>query len=270
MTAKKVESSFDVQGALHMIALGKIGFEADFNYRKGDLPEIPSLAKSIKLVGLLDPFVVRPNHEDEGHFLVVDGHRRYAALLTFADPHMLVPCIVREDAKDRKIVGLALHTGHVPPHAADLAVRLAELATEEGLTNKDLAAKLSLKSHSNVGNLIRAARSLSAESLAAWKDRDLPNRLIFRISAMNVDEQAEAIAEYEKTQREENSEGSEPDADEGSGGGDDETEGGSANGPSAKEMRAKLEALESRETLTEVQIGMRRTLKWVLGMTTRI
>ena len=45
-----------------------------------ELPGIPELAANIEFAGLQQPLRVRPDSEREGHYIIVSGHRRHAAL----------------------------------------------------------------------------------------------------------------------------------------------------------------------------------------------
>lgn len=65
-----------------------------------ELPGIPELAANIEFAGLQQPLRVRPDPEREGQYIIISGHRRYAALTQLAgegqDQFRLVACIVEK------------------------------------------------------------------------------------------------------------------------------------------------------------------------------
>lgn len=65
---------------------------------------VEELAANIELVGLQQPIRVRPDPEDEGGFIIVSGHRRFAALAelrkTDREKWQMVPCIVEHSEED--------------------------------------------------------------------------------------------------------------------------------------------------------------------------
>lgn len=65
---------------------------------------VEALAANIELVGLQQPIRVRPDPEDEGGFIIVSGHRRFAALAelrkTDREKWQMVPCIVERGEED--------------------------------------------------------------------------------------------------------------------------------------------------------------------------
>ncbi len=64
---------------------------------------VEKLAANIELVGLQQPLRVRPDPDHDGHYIIVSGHRRYAALKLLVDEgkngFAMIPCIV-EAAED--------------------------------------------------------------------------------------------------------------------------------------------------------------------------
>ena len=76
------------------------------------LEGIEELAANIELIGLLDPLRVRENPEMPGHYLIVSGHRRRAALWTLYEENpekwAKVPCIVEKPAASPEMQELRL------------------------------------------------------------------------------------------------------------------------------------------------------------------
>lgn len=62
------------------------------------LSDVEKLAANIQLFGLQQPLVIRPNPETEGRYIIVSGHRRFAALRLLAKENAgkfgQAPCIV--------------------------------------------------------------------------------------------------------------------------------------------------------------------------------
>ena len=67
----------DVQPQVRMIALEQIRHDA--NVRERATEDVDALAGSIALLGQITPAIVRPDGDD---YLLVAGHKRYAALQT--------------------------------------------------------------------------------------------------------------------------------------------------------------------------------------------
>lgn len=67
-----------------------------------ELPGIPELAANIEFAGLQQPIRVRPDPEKEGHYIIVSGHRRHAALSQLvqegSEKFAQVPCIVEKQS----------------------------------------------------------------------------------------------------------------------------------------------------------------------------
>lgn len=67
-----------------------------------ELPGIPELAANIEFAGLQQPLRVRPDSEREGHYIIVSGHRRHAALSQLVqegnEKFRQVACIVEKQS----------------------------------------------------------------------------------------------------------------------------------------------------------------------------
>lgn len=63
-----------------------------------EITGVDELASNIELIGLQQPLRVRPDPDKDGHYIIVSGHRRHAALKLLLDEgksnFAMVPCIV--------------------------------------------------------------------------------------------------------------------------------------------------------------------------------
>ncbi len=112
------------------------------NVRKGGSTSIPELAASIARVGLLQNLTVTASR-DGGHYEVVAGQRRLAALKLLAKRHKLgkahdVPCLLVPDDAART-VSLTENVQREAMHPADQFEAFATLVTE-GRPVEDIAA----------------------------------------------------------------------------------------------------------------------------------
>ena len=65
--------------------------------REVDPAKLEELAQDIKQHGLLQPIIVRPNPDKEGHFIIIAGERRFRACQELSLP--TIQSLVRDDAK---------------------------------------------------------------------------------------------------------------------------------------------------------------------------
>ena len=65
--------------------------------REVDPAKLEELAQDIKQHGLLQPIIVRPNPNKEGHFIIIAGERRFRACQELSLP--TIQSLVRDDAK---------------------------------------------------------------------------------------------------------------------------------------------------------------------------
>lgn len=159
-----------------------------------DEDSIEELGRSIKVVGMLQPVVVRES--GQGKYELVMGERRWrAAALVGLDR---IPAIVRDtgdDAMLRDALMENLHRQQLNP--LEEAAAYQQLLVEFGATHEELAKKIS-RSRSQVTNTIRllnlslpvqrrvAAGVLSAghaRALLALEDQDQQDALATRIVA---------------------------------------------------------------------------------------
>lgn len=103
------------------------------------------LIESIAHNGLILPIAVRPL--DDGHYLIIDGHRRFEALTRLHAERMEetdVPVLVRDvDDKDARALSLAANIVRLPLHPADQYVAFAKML-DEGMAREEIAARFSL------------------------------------------------------------------------------------------------------------------------------
>lgn len=127
---------------IQMISLNQL-VPSTLNVRKtGAKAEIKALAASIKAHGLLQNLQVK--EAAEGHFEVVAGGRRLAALLLLAKqeevkPTDKFPCHVI-DAEDAQEISLAENVMRLPMHPADQFEAFRKL-TEDGKGPEEIAAR---------------------------------------------------------------------------------------------------------------------------------
>jgi ParB family chromosome partitioning protein len=100
-------------------------------------PEDLALVDSIKELGLLQPLAVRrppDNAEGDADWMVVDGHRRYAALVLLHGPKSktTVPVLVREgDGTQTLLMQLVANVQRVDMNPMDLAAAVAQLVDQK-------------------------------------------------------------------------------------------------------------------------------------------
>ena len=133
-----------------MIPLSKLR-PSKSNVRKtGREAGIDQLAASINHDGLINPLTIAPeigkNGEPTGHFEVIAGGRRFAALKLLAKRKAIrkaepVPCITLEEASEA--VSLAENIMQAPMHPADQYEAFAALRAG-GMTAQDIAARYGL------------------------------------------------------------------------------------------------------------------------------
>lgn len=102
------------------------------------------LVALIKAHGLLHPLTVRPLEGKRGHFMVVTGDRRLAALRDIhrgnGDPK--IPCILRKvDTDTADAMSLGENVGREPMHPLDEAEAFAKLARRDGKDATAIAAE---------------------------------------------------------------------------------------------------------------------------------
>ena len=138
-------------GGLAMLAISLIAPHPDQPRRHFDEAALDELAASIAARGVIQPVIVRPQHD--GTYQLVAGERRWRAAQR-AQLHE-IPALIR-DLDNREVMALALienlqREDLNPVEEARAYQRLAEL---EGLTQAEIARMVD-KSRSHVANLQR-------------------------------------------------------------------------------------------------------------------
>jgi len=142
--------------------------------------ELSELAESIRQRGIIQPVVVRPHPEREGHFQIVAGERRWRAAQR-ARLHEL-PIVVRE-LDDRAVLELAIieNVQRADLNPIEEAAGYAQLIERFSYTQEELAQIVG-KSRPHVANALRllglpdqVQRMLRAGKLTAGHARALIN-----------------------------------------------------------------------------------------------
>lgn len=133
------------------VPIGKLTANARNPRRAMDEQELEELTESIREQGILQPLVVTPAGED-GHYLVVVGHRRHQAAIRAGLE--TVPCVVREISPQGQVETMLVEN----LQRADLTpIEEAEgyrALIEQGLTGYDIAKRLG-KPHSSIYGAMR-------------------------------------------------------------------------------------------------------------------
>lgn len=87
-------------GEVRSVKRAQVGVEDGFNPRR-ELGEVDDLAASVAQHGILQPLLVRPG-DDDGSFVLVDGHRRLAAAAQAGLDR--IPVLVRDDLDGQALV----------------------------------------------------------------------------------------------------------------------------------------------------------------------
>lgn len=115
--------------------------------------EIESLAKSLKVDGILQPIIVSKNSDEPGRFILVAGERRWrASQIAGLDK---IPVIVKEiSSNDMLRVALIENIQRSDLNVLEEALAYKSLIEEFGLTQEQLAAKVG-KDRATIANLLR-------------------------------------------------------------------------------------------------------------------
>lgn len=178
--------------------------------------------QSIREVGLIQPLAVRPLYSlaEDGRkgassgWRVVDGHRRYAALVAIHGPKSktLVPCLIKEaDETQTLLLQLVANVQRADMNPWDLAKAIGELVDQKmdtqaiadalGRKRRWVQEMASVGKHlGESGQLFLKAGTISisqAVALAAERDPKEQNRLVIRAQAdkLNEDEIRALIAD---------------------------------------------------------------------------
>jgi ParB family chromosome partitioning protein len=121
-----------------------------------DPAELESLAESIRVQGVLQPILVRPNPTIPERFQIVAGERRFRAAMQAGLNE--IPAIQRElDDSDTAVLALVENLQRQDLNAVEEAEGYQRLLTEFGLTHEALGYAVS-KSRAHIGNTIRLLR----------------------------------------------------------------------------------------------------------------
>lgn len=181
-----------------MVPLNKI--EPDANQTRKEFSEagINALAESISKDGLITPILVAATDASEGKYKIVDGERRYKALLKLAEAHpdkeefQLIPVTITKG--DVTIEGLLANMARLQYNPMEFAEALEQIKNRDNLNDGQL------------GNLIGKSRSGITEYLsllklpkeirdAAKKESFVPFRYLKRLVAMAISDE-EKITKY--------------------------------------------------------------------------
>jgi ParB/RepB/Spo0J family partition protein len=110
------------------------------NVRQGEL-DVTDLVESIRLHGLLQNLVVKPNGADK--FRVIAGHRRLEALRQVYEPMDEVDCLVFGAETDEQAIGLIENTVRAAMHPLDIAEAIFALELKK-LSDEAIRAQLGL------------------------------------------------------------------------------------------------------------------------------
>ncbi|MFT9435598.1 ParB/RepB/Spo0J family partition protein [Acetobacter syzygii] len=125
-----------------------------FQPRQAMEPEaLTELADSIRTRGILQPILVRPHPEREGHYQIIAGERRWRAA-QMAALHEVPVHIRALDDGDAMAAALVENLQRADLNAVEEAEGLHRLLQDYGLTQEELAGALG-KSRSHVANMVR-------------------------------------------------------------------------------------------------------------------
>jgi ParB/RepB/Spo0J family partition protein len=124
-------------GAVGMVVkLKDIILPDDWNREK--LTNIPSLAQSIKEVGLINSLTVIPAEDKPGKYILRDGRRRYAALQEAKITEAAVNILPAMTPTVAYLVSLVANENRENNNAHELALAFEKLVAE-GMKNRDIA-----------------------------------------------------------------------------------------------------------------------------------
>ena len=193
-----VSKSDPGQEQIIYIALDKLDPDPSNFYT---LDGIEELADNISLIGLQQPLRIRPGKD--GHFIVVSGHRRRAAILLIShgdteNAHMFdrgVPCILDEDECSPAMRELRLIYANsatrvmTPAEVSKQAERIEAILyqlSEEGVEFKgrmrDHVAKACAVSKSKIARLHAIRNNLVPELLTEFDANRINESVAYRIS----------------------------------------------------------------------------------------
>jgi ParB/RepB/Spo0J family partition protein len=171
---------------------------------RSKLHNIPQLAESIKLEGLLQGLTVEPNQDPETNtkfpYRLRAGGRRHAALTLLRWGCKPVPVNV-VSPEDGLIKNLVENIQREDLPTIDVAQRLHDMEAGEApgctkkYTKKELATRLGM-SLSHVSNLIRAHKNLTSDAKKLWRKHNIPTTTVFAWSALEEADQEKATTKW--------------------------------------------------------------------------
>ena len=157
------------------IPLADIGTNGNVRFDVGD---ITTLADSIDRIGLIQPITVRANPDGGPKYLVVSGHRRFAAHQHLGWKE--IPALVTQSVTD---------------DGSRIEMQVAENVFREDLTPVEKAqAMLDLKNAGYNQKAVAAATGYSAKDVSAYQ------KLGRALEGYDTDAVTHAVAEYEEPQ----------------------------------------------------------------------
>jgi ParB/RepB/Spo0J family partition protein len=181
-----------------MLDIGSIEIEEGFNVRKQmDKEKLERMAGSIQHHELVQPISVCKGKA--GKYVVVDGHRRFAAAKLAGEKK--VPVVVFK-GKSRKAASLIANLHREDLNDIEVAEGLKELAAEEKLkTNKEIADEVDF-SASWVGDLLRLLKlPAGVQTYIATGDVPVKAERVLRDIAKVSPRIAECICELAKREK---------------------------------------------------------------------
>ena len=163
---------------------------------------VEELAANIELVGLQQPLRVRPDPDHDGHYIIVSGHRRYAALKLLVDEgkngFAMIPCIVEaaEDSaalQELKLIYANSDTRTISgadlTRQADRVEMLLYQLKDEGVEfpgrMRNRVAGACKVSASKLARLkVIRAKLLEPRFVREWEDNDLPEQSAYALAQM--------------------------------------------------------------------------------------
>lgn len=116
----------------------------DENQPRTSPGDVQELAESIRALGVQQPLLVRPHHDQEATYILVAGERRYRAALEAGTTQL--PCIVLNDEIDdparRLIVQITENIQRSDLDMMEVAHAIARLVNDHRLAKQDVARLL--------------------------------------------------------------------------------------------------------------------------------
>lgn len=182
------------------VPLNKI--EPDANQTRKEFSEagINALAESISKDGLITPILVAATDASEGKYKIVDGERRYKALLKLAEAHpdkeefQLISVTIVQG--DKTIKGLLANMARLQYNPMEFAEALEQIKNRDNLNDGQLGDLIG-KSRSGVTEYLSLLKLPDEIKNAAKKESCVPFRVLKKLVAKDIPTK-EKIDEYKK------------------------------------------------------------------------